>query len=99
MKKQKINILKPKEVAKALKSLPSWKVNAASTVITSTFTFDNQIDALTFIARVTVHAQVLAHYPEITFTFKKVKISLTSPEVKALTKVDVDLAKRIGDLL
>jgi len=99
MKKQKIQILKSKDIAKALKSLPLWKLNAAGTVISSTFTFENQIDALTFIARITVHAQVLAHYPEIVFTFKKVKITLSTQEVKALTKVDLDLAKRISDLL
>ena len=88
--------LKKSELTKALKSLPSWSLNPKGTVLSQTFTFNNHLDALVFIARITVHAQVLDHHPEILFTFKKLKVSLTTHDVKSVTKKDIELAKKIS---
>lgn len=96
MKNSKIQLLKPKVITKELKQLPSWKLSASKTTLMRTFTFNSHIDALTFIARITVHAQVLSHHPDITFTFKKVKVLLSTHEAKGLTALDIELAKRIS---
>jgi 4a-hydroxytetrahydrobiopterin dehydratase len=90
--------LKSVELKKALKALPLWSVNPKATVLSRTFSFDNHIDALVFIARATVHAQVLDHHPEILFTFKKVKISLTTHDIKSITKKDIELAQKISSI-
>jgi len=91
-------LLKKKEVEKALKKLPSWNANPKQTSIATTRTFNNHIDALVFIARITVHAQVEDHHPEIVFTYNKVKVTLTTHDVKGLTKKDIDLALKISAL-
>jgi len=86
------------DISKFLKQNPNWAVNSAGTKMVNTFTFANHVTALVFIARVTVHAEILNHHPDITFTYAKVKINLTTHSIKALSKLDFDLARRI-DLL
>jgi 4a-hydroxytetrahydrobiopterin dehydratase len=86
------------EIRKAIAKLPQWSVNPKQTALSLTCTFTSHLDALVFIARITVHAQVLDHHPEIVFTHKKVKVSLTSHEVKGLTKKDIELAQKISTL-
>jgi 4a-hydroxytetrahydrobiopterin dehydratase len=92
-------LLKKSVINKALKKLPVWTINPKGTVLSYSHVFKNHIDALVFIARVTVHAQVLDHHPEILFTHKKVKISLSTHEVKGLTKKDIELATKISGLV
>jgi 4a-hydroxytetrahydrobiopterin dehydratase len=89
-------LLNKKEIAKELKKLPEWSTNPKETSITYTRTFKNHIDALVFIARITVHAQVLGHHPEIVFTYNKVKVTLTTHDAKGLTKKDFELAQKIA---
>lgn len=91
-------LLKKTELTKLFKKYTLWTPNTKNTQICKTVTFNKHLDALVFIARVTVHAQVLDHHPDIEFTYKKVKVTLTSHEVKGLTKLDFDLAGRIDDL-
>jgi 4a-hydroxytetrahydrobiopterin dehydratase len=91
-------LLKKSEINKELKKVDSWQLNSKATIIHKTVTFKEHLDALVFIARATVHAQVLNHHPDIEFSFKKVKVSLTTLDIKGLSKIDFDLAKRI-DLL
>ena len=85
-----------KEVTSFLKSHPTWKADAAFKKLTQIRTFETHVDALVFIARVTVHAQVLNHHPDITFTYRKVKIVLSTHEIKGITKLDIELAKKIS---
>jgi 4a-hydroxytetrahydrobiopterin dehydratase len=94
----KITLLKKAVLTKELKKLPEWSLNPKATSLSCTRTFKNHIDALVFIARITVHAQVLDHHPEIVFTFKKVKVVLTTHDVKGLTSKDIELAKRISEI-
>lgn len=92
---KKTALLKKTELTKKLKALKEWSLNTKGTFISRTFTFKDHINALVFIARATVHAQVLDHHPDIEFTFKKVKVTLTSHDLKGLTQKDIDLAERI----
>lgn len=91
-------LLKKAQIKKLLKKVPLWVPNAKETSLTRLFTFKNHIDALVFIARTTVHAQVQNHHPEIVYTFKKVKVILTTHDVKGLSKKDFDLALKIDTL-
>lgn len=75
-----------------------WKLNTAKTKLVKTFPFKGHVDALIFIARLTVHAEILKHHPDIHFTYAKVKITLHTHDVKALTKKDLALLSRIEKL-
>lgn len=94
----KVKLLRRSELKKALKALPDWTLNGKGTHMSLLRTFPSHIDALVFIARITVHAQVLDHHPDITFTFKKVKVTLSTHEAKGIAKKDIELAKKISGL-
>ncbi len=94
----KLKPLTKSELQKALKNLPQWKVNPKGTTLTKIVIFKSHVDALVFIARVSVHAQVLDHHPEIVFTHAKVKVILTTDAIKALSKLDIALAERIDSV-
>lgn len=83
---------------KEMKMLFDWKLNQAGTQLSLLCTFKSHIDALAFIARVTVIAQVLDHHPDIHFTLKKVKLMVTTKGANGVTKKDIELAKRIDGL-
>lgn len=87
--------LTKREIAKLEKNELGWKLNSTQTKLTRTFEFEKHIDALIFIARLTVHAELLKHHPDIHFTHEKVKMTLHSHEVGALTKKDLALLSRI----
>ena len=97
MKKNSI-LLKKAELAKFQKQIPTWILSPKATSFSRLFNFKNHLDALVFIARVTVHAQVLDHHPDILFSYKKVKVTLTTNDVKGLTRNDIELAKKIDVL-
>ena len=97
MKKESI-LLKKSDKAKRLKNVPLWTLCAKETAITRTFLFKSHVDALIFIARITVHAQVQNHHPEILFTYGKVKVTLSTHDVKGLTQKDFALAEKIDAL-
>jgi len=88
-------LLTEREIQKVLKKHKGWKVNSKSTQLFCTYTFQSYIDALIFIARISVHAEVLKHHPDIEFTYAKVKVKLTTHALKGLTKLDVALLERI----
>lgn len=91
-------LLTTKQIQRQSKKLPNWTLNSKSTFLARTFTFENHVDALVFIARITVHSEVLQHHPDITYTYAKVKVKMTTHEYKGLTKKDFELAKRIDGL-
>lgn len=95
---KKTVLLNKTALTKHLKLLPDWVLNAKSTQVSKTFTFRDHIDALVFIARATVHAQVLDHHPEIVFSFRKVKVQLTTHDVKGISVKDIELAQRIDKI-
>lgn len=87
--------LTKREIQKLEKNRLGWKLTSKDTKVTKTFTFEKHIDALIFIARLTVHTEIIKHHPDILFTYCTVKITLTSHDQKALTKKDLALLSRI----
>lgn len=94
----KPRVLKEKDVKQKLADLSEWNVNSKHTTISKTFTFPTFITALAFVAKITVHAEVIQHHPDIELSYGKVKVKLTTHDVKGLTKKDFDLASRIDNL-
>lgn len=86
------------EIAKHLKKLPDWVSNAKKTEISKTIPTHSFLSGLSTIARIAVHAEILGHHPDIELSYTSVKIRISTHDVKGLTKLDFDLAKRI-DLL
>jgi 4a-hydroxytetrahydrobiopterin dehydratase len=77
----------------------AWKLDEAGKKLTATFDFDRYLDGFMFATRVSVHAEVLNHHPELCITPHQVKVILTTHSAKGVTALDIELAERINTLL
>lgn len=84
---------------KATVQFPDWKLSSDGKQAVLTLVFKKHVEALAFLARITVHAEVLAHHPDVLFTHAKLKITTTTHEAKGLTEKDLALMERIDALL
>ena len=91
-------VLTKKEITKVMKVFHTWKVNKAGTEIQKTYEFPDFVYALAFVAKVSVHAEVMEHHPVIELSYGKVKIKLSTHEPKGLTKLDFHLAEKIDQI-
>lgn len=87
-----------KVLNKELTKLFNWKTNSKQTNITQTFVFTNYIESLTFLAKISVHAEVIGHHPDVLISKGKVKITLTTHDSKCLTGKDFVLAEKIDSI-
>lgn len=90
--------LTQKDIEKRLKKITDWSINTKQTELVKTFQFSNFVNGLGFVAKIAVHAEILNHHPEITLSYGKVKILLSTDEVKGITALDFELAKRIDSI-
>lgn len=75
-----------------------WQKNKDS--IFKTFTFKNFVEAVLFVDKIVPLAEKVNHHPDIKiFSYKKVKITLTTHEKKMVTSKDVKLSKEIDKLM
>lgn len=83
------------DVTKNLLKISEWTVNTKSTELSKSFDVASFVAGLSFVARVAVHAEVMGHHPVVELSHTKVKVKLTTHDVKGLTRTDFELAKRI----
>lgn len=91
-----MSALTTKERTKHLKKLHTdWSLQLRNTKLVRTWKFPNYLDAFIFVARISVHAEVQKHHPDIQLSYGRVKVTLSTHEVRGLTKADFKLAERI----
>ncbi|QQR65235.1 4a-hydroxytetrahydrobiopterin dehydratase [Candidatus Kaiserbacteria bacterium] len=83
------------DVVKKLSQISEWTVNAKSTELSKSFESASFVAGLSLIARIAVHAEVMGHHPTIELSYHKIKVKLTTHDVKGLTRADFELAKKI----
>ncbi len=83
------------QILKKLASISGWMTNKKQTELSKVFDTASFVDGLALIARITVHAELLNHHPVIELSYSKVKVVLTTHDVKGLTLKDFELAERI----
>lgn len=66
--------------------------------IVKSFQFSSFMDAIEFVNKVAKVAEELDHHPIITISWKTVRLSLKSFDIDAITKRDINLAKKIEEL-
>ncbi|CAF0795723.1 unnamed protein product [Didymodactylos carnosus] len=69
-----------------------WTLNDVQDTINKTFKFDDFNSAFGFMTRVALLAEKLKHHPEWTNIYNKVDVKLTTHDLKALSKSDVQMA-------
>jgi 4a-hydroxytetrahydrobiopterin dehydratase len=85
------------EVETALETLPGWAVVAGK--LHREFKFANFVEAFGFMSRVALLAEAMNHHPEWFNVWSKVVIDLNTHEAGGLTNLDIELAKKINELL
>jgi len=81
------------EIKKNLKKLRGW--NLSNNKLIKEFSFKDFSQAFSFMTRVAIEAEKLNHHPEWFNVYNKVRIELTTHDLKGITNLDFELAKRI----
>ena len=80
-----------------MKNSNPWIIENNSLV--KVFTFHNFVQAVDFINTLVPLAQNMNHHPDLElFSYKKVKIKLTTHDQNKITEKDKELAKKIDEL-
>ncbi len=89
-------VLNELEIRQKLADLPHWMTNGNH--LTRTFEFADFIEAINFINLLVEPAEKAGHHPDISISYNKVTIHLTTHDQGGITQKDFDLAQKIGQL-
>ncbi len=73
-----------------VRSHPGWEIDGES--LRRTFAFADFAEAMGFVVRVALAAEVADHHPDIDIRWNRVTLTLTTHSESALTDKDTDLA-------
>lgn len=80
-----------------MESLPEWTKKGAA--LERSIEFPSFLEALAFVNAVAALAEARQHHPDIDIRYRRVKLTLTTHDVGALTERDFQLAEEIDALL
>ena len=84
-------------IQRELGSLPGWSRRGGS--LQKSFTFATFPDAIAFVTRVADAAEAIDHHPDLDIRYTKVHASLSTHSAGGITQLDLDLAKRMDELV
>ncbi|MBE9070770.1 4a-hydroxytetrahydrobiopterin dehydratase [Leptolyngbya cf. ectocarpi LEGE 11479] len=84
------------EIQSQLATLPDWTLKGTS--IETVLTFKNFIEAIDFINKVVEPAEAAGHHPDLSISYNRVTISLTTHDAGGLTQKDFNLAQTLSQL-
>lgn len=90
------NLLSATEIQSQLATLPDWTLEGAS--IQTILTFKNFIEAIAFVNKVVAPAEASGHHPDISISYNRVIISLTTHDSGGVTKQDFMMAHTLSKL-
>lgn len=90
------NLLSPVEIQSQLAALPDWTLEGSS--IQTILTFKNFIEAIAFVNKVVSPAEASGHHPDISISYNRVIISLTTHDSGGVTKQDFMMAHTLSKL-
>ncbi|NBV76580.1 4a-hydroxytetrahydrobiopterin dehydratase [bacterium] len=91
--------LNTEEVSKLISQVSDWELSSTNTVISKQFKFPDFKSALSFVNKVGDIAESEGHHPDITLSWGKVEIALTTHAIKGLSTNDFVLASKIDALI
>ncbi|ESA36738.1 pterin-4-alpha-carbinolamine dehydratase [Leptolyngbya sp. Heron Island J] len=89
-------LLSPNEIQARLDTLPDWTLEGKS--IQMILTFKDFIEAIAYINKVVEPAETAGHHPDISISYNRVTISLTTHDAGGLTQQDFAMAKTLSAL-
>ena len=93
-------LLKPlskKDQAKLVTRFPQWKIAPDFSKATLTVVFTRHVDAIAFVARLGIFAEVHQHHPKMMLTRAKIKLTVSTD--RQLTAPDLLIMKHVAELL
>ncbi|MBP0006474.1 MAG: 4a-hydroxytetrahydrobiopterin dehydratase [Cyanobacteria bacterium SBC] len=91
-----MTLLSDSEIQTKLGELVSWEVRGKE--LQRTFEFANFVQAIDFVNRLVEPAESAGHHPDLSVSYNKVTVSLTTHDEGGLTAKDFDLARIISAL-
>lgn len=86
-------VLEQKEIENALSGRPGWRYE--NNAISKQFQFPDFGGSMNFVNRVAQLAEAANHHPDITITYNKVLMVLSSHDAGGVTQRDLNLAAQI----
>ena len=86
-------LLNPAQIDEALRSLPGWTTDGKA--LRRTYTFRGFPEAVDFVNRLVAPAEARNHHPDISLSYNRVTLSLTTHDAGGLTAKDLDLARAL----
>jgi 4a-hydroxytetrahydrobiopterin dehydratase len=86
--------LKRNQVEAELKKVGGWKLRGDK--ISRLYLFEDFMQALRFINRISQLAEAMNHHPDIDIRYNKVRLVLTTHDEGGLTMKDFQLAEKIN---
>ena len=63
------------------------------------FEFNNFIESFSFITKIALESEKMDHHPDILISYNKVNIKLMTHDTNQISEKDIDLAKKIDELI
>ena len=90
-------VLNQTQVEEKLQTLPDWTTDGET--ISRTFKFKDFLGSIDFVNKLVEPAEKAGHHPDITISYNKVTIDLTTHDAGGITQKDFDLAGTISQLV
>lgn len=84
------------QIQAALPTLPHWKLEQGELVQTATF--QDFVQAMSFVNRVAELAENAGHHPDIDIRYNRVRLALVTHDAGGITQNDISLAQNIDQL-
>lgn len=91
-----MTLLPDDEIQRRLQALPGWRRDGDA--IKRDFKFEDFTASIDFVNRITPPAEEMNHHPDISISWNKVCISLSTHSQGGITENDFELASRIDPL-
>jgi 4a-hydroxytetrahydrobiopterin dehydratase len=88
-----VELLSDSEIESRLAELEGWE--REDQTIVKTFKLADFVGSVAFIDRLVEPAEEMGHHPDLSVSWDKVRVSLTTHAAGGLTENDFELAKRI----
>ncbi|MEB3278794.1 MAG: 4a-hydroxytetrahydrobiopterin dehydratase [Lyngbya sp.] len=89
-------VLDETEVQQMAAEVPDWQVEGKE--LKQVMKFKDFVTAMEFVNKLIEPAEAAGHHPDITISYNKVTISLTTHDAGGLTEKDFAMAKQIDGL-
>jgi 4a-hydroxytetrahydrobiopterin dehydratase len=89
-------LLSDEEIEARLGELPGWERQGSA--IVREFKLDDFAGSVDFVTRITPMAEQMNHHPDLTISWNRVGVSLSTHSQGGLTENDFELARRIDEL-